>query len=127
MSNGTRLRKETEWRKRLARYRRAGISVVEFCVDEGISTPSFYAWRRRLSGGAGPHARTDDGAAGPVERHGPFAAVRVTGAVNGGGLVTVALPGGTRLEIPLLDPSAAAALIGAIVQADAEQAGGRPC
>lgn len=128
MSRGT--RKEMEWRRRLARFRRAGITVVKFCLGEGISTPAFYAWRRRLSSGASTPARTDADAAGGVERQGAFAPLRLTGAVTGvtgGGPVTVSLPGGTRLEIPLSDPSAAAALIRAILQADAQQAGGRPC
>jgi hypothetical protein len=36
------------WQQRLLRFERAGLSVTAFCDQEGVSTPSFYAWRRRL-------------------------------------------------------------------------------
>ena len=39
---------EATWRKRLARWRRSGKTVTEFCRQEGVSKPSFYAWRKRL-------------------------------------------------------------------------------
>jgi len=47
---GTRrsLEKEAFWRKILARQRRSGLSVREFCQGEGVSEGSFYAWRREL-------------------------------------------------------------------------------
>jgi hypothetical protein len=127
MARGRRLRKEVEWRERLARFARAGTSVVGFCSDEGVSTPAFYAWRRRLADEGGSAVPAEDALAVLVKRHGPFAPVRVTGAANGGNQVTVWLRGGTRLEIPLSDPSAAGTVVGAILHADAERAGGRPC
>jgi hypothetical protein len=30
------------------RFERSGLSAVAFCAKEGVSAPSFYAWRRRL-------------------------------------------------------------------------------
>ena len=39
---------EQHWRERLARWRRSGLSVREFCWREELSEPSFYVWRRRL-------------------------------------------------------------------------------
>ena len=39
--------KSEEWSARLSRYV-VGESVVAFCLREGVSTASFYAWRRRL-------------------------------------------------------------------------------
>jgi transposase len=38
----------TLWQQRLLRFERSGLSVTAFCDREGVSTPSFYAWRRRL-------------------------------------------------------------------------------
>jgi transposase len=38
----------TLWQQRLLRFKRSDLSVSAFCNREGISTPSFYAWRRRL-------------------------------------------------------------------------------
>jgi transposase len=36
------------WQQRLLRFQRSDLSVSAFCDREGVSTPSFYAWRRRL-------------------------------------------------------------------------------
>jgi hypothetical protein len=126
MAGERRLRKEAEWRERLARFGRAGTSVVQFCDDEGISPPAFYAWRKRLGAGA-TALQADDAAASLDQQHGLFAPVRVTGTAQGGNQVTVWLRGGTRLEIPLADPNVAGTVLGAILQADAERAGGQPC
>jgi hypothetical protein len=125
MAHGGRLRKEREWRQRLARFARARTSIVQFCVDEGVSTPAFYVWRKRL--GDGTTLPADNAPAGVSKRHAVFAPLRVTGTVAGGSHVLVWLRGGTRLEIPLSDPNAVATVLGAIVQADAQRAGDRPC
>ena len=53
------LGREAHWRAIVARWRRSGRSVREFCQAEGLSEPSFYAWRRKLT---------------RVEPHGPVAA-----------------------------------------------------
>src|SRR5262249_51653247 len=39
------------WHQRLQRFARSGLSITAFCEREGISPPSFYAWRRRLRHG----------------------------------------------------------------------------
>jgi transposase len=36
------------WQQRLERFRRSGLTVSAFCESEGVSTASFYTWRRRL-------------------------------------------------------------------------------
>lgn len=36
------------WRDVVERQERSGWSVVDFCRREGVSTASFYNWRRRL-------------------------------------------------------------------------------
>lgn len=36
------------WRERIASFERSGVSVRQFCKDNGIAEHSFYAWRRRL-------------------------------------------------------------------------------
>ena len=127
MAHGTRSRKEKEWRERLARFARAGTSIVQFCLDEGVSTPSFYAWRKRLSADTDTWARAEDVSDSCGGRHGRFAAVRVTGQSYGGSQVTAWLRGGTRLDVSLADADAVRIVIGALVRADGEQAGGRPC
>ena len=36
------------WHQRMERFARCGLSIAAFCRSEGVSQPSFYAWRRRL-------------------------------------------------------------------------------
>lgn len=36
------------WRKRVVRHSRSGLTVMEYCRREGVSTAAFYAWKRRL-------------------------------------------------------------------------------
>jgi hypothetical protein len=40
--------KADEWAKRIAAQQRSGISVKQFCKDQGLTECSFYAWRKRL-------------------------------------------------------------------------------
>jgi hypothetical protein len=40
---------EHTWRLRLRRQAASGLSVAAFCAREGVSSASFYAWRRRLA------------------------------------------------------------------------------
>ena len=40
--------KELHWRKMVDRQADSGLSIRQFCEKEGISQPSFYAWRKRL-------------------------------------------------------------------------------
>jgi hypothetical protein len=126
MARSARLHKVIEWRERLTRFARAGISIVQFCLDEGVSTPSFYAWRKRLSADGKRWMWSEDASDSPGVRHGSFAAVRVTGQ-SPGSQITVSLRGGTRLDISLGDADTVRVVIEALLRADAEQAGGRPC
>jgi hypothetical protein len=43
--------RELYWRGVLERQAHSGESVVEFCEVEGVSTASFYSWRKRLRSG----------------------------------------------------------------------------
>ena|SRR5947209_17629818 len=40
--------KTDEWAERIAAQRRSGISVKQFCKEQGLREWSFYAWRKRL-------------------------------------------------------------------------------
>ena len=40
--------RELHWRKIVDRQAGSGLSIRQFCAKEGISQPSFYAWRKRL-------------------------------------------------------------------------------
>jgi transposase len=41
--------KEKYWRRLLRQWRRSGWTPREFCDQQGISQPSFYAWRREIA------------------------------------------------------------------------------
>jgi len=40
--------KADEWAERVAAQQRSGISVKQFCKEQGLTEYSFYAWRKRL-------------------------------------------------------------------------------
>jgi hypothetical protein len=40
--------KASRWREILRRQANSGVSIRRFCAREGLSEPSFYAWRKRL-------------------------------------------------------------------------------
>src|ERR1700686_3097972 len=40
--------KADEWAERIAAQQRSGISVKQFCKEQGLTECSFYAWRNRL-------------------------------------------------------------------------------
>jgi hypothetical protein len=40
------------WVERLTRFHSSGLRPAEFCAHEGVSLPSFYSWKRRLTAAA---------------------------------------------------------------------------
>jgi hypothetical protein len=40
--------KAAEWAERIAAQQRSGVSVKQFCKEQGLTEYSFYAWRKRL-------------------------------------------------------------------------------
>ena len=40
--------KADEWAERIAAQQRSGVSVKQFCREQGLTECSFYAWRKRL-------------------------------------------------------------------------------
>ena len=40
--------KADEWARRIAAQQGSGISVKQFCKEQGLTEGSFYAWRKRL-------------------------------------------------------------------------------
>lgn len=41
--------KEQFWRRLLGQWHRSGLSVRDFCAEQGLSEPNFYAWRRNIA------------------------------------------------------------------------------
>jgi hypothetical protein len=40
--------KADQWAERIAAQQRSGMSVKQFCKEQGLTEYSFYAWRKRL-------------------------------------------------------------------------------
>ena len=40
--------KGDQWAERIAAQQRSGVSVKQFCKEQGLTEYSFYAWRKRL-------------------------------------------------------------------------------
>ena len=38
----------TQWRERLNRHSKSGLTIQAFCEQEGVSLSVFYAWKRNL-------------------------------------------------------------------------------
>jgi hypothetical protein len=78
MVRGSNPIKVQEWTERLARYRNSEMSVAQFCDAEGVSSPSFYQWQRKLGKRSVSAGSVKDSAASSTDRPGAFQAVQVT-------------------------------------------------
>ena len=97
------------WGERLERFARANQTVAQFCAAEGISEPSFYAWKRTLSG----EAKSPD----PVTP--TLVPIRLTPSPDGPPIEMV-FPSGAVLRFPTdTRPEVIAAVVHAVE--------GRPC
>jgi hypothetical protein len=89
--------------------------VAGFCEREGVSTASFYAWRKRLRGTI---QAGEDGRAA-------FASVRLTSA---GTPMAIHLPGGVRVEVPTENLAAVRAVVGEVLaRAGGPEGADGPC
>lgn len=95
---------ERRWRDLIARWKRSGVTVSDFCIDQGVSIASFYAWKRELA------AR--DQAVTPTTTPMPtFVPVRVAPPAT----IEVVLKSGVVVRVPVsADPLAVAQLVAAL-------------
>jgi transposase len=100
------------WTERLARFPASGLTPAQFCAQQGVSLPSFYAWRRRLAAQAAATEPGSDDAPGP--RLLPVRLPPTNAAVE------LVLPSGAVLR---LAPGCDLAFVRALLQA----LGGAPC
>jgi hypothetical protein len=96
-----------EWRARLARHAKSGLTVARFCDREDVTVATFHYWRRKCGGEA----------AEPELTRAEFAPVEV---VHGSG-VTIRFPGGAVMEIPETREDLLRALVAALA------GGSEPC
>ena len=90
--------RESYWRQAVERQTRSGISIAAFCEAEGVSTASFYAWRRRLRDIRSQRRHEGDQRPRLVPLTvSPPPLQQITPALP---RVEIVLPGGVRLCIP---------------------------
>jgi transposase-like protein len=122
MARGARESVVEQWRERLLRWRGSGQSVREFCRRERVSQPSFYQWRRKLTGtpladGSASRNRfvpvqVVDEASGADDSGGWQGSVRSAPAAA----VEITLPGGTTVRTgALVDESQLRSVLRAVL------------
>ena len=119
MTRGLSPVKVAQWTERLERYECSGLTVVQFCRQEGVSSPTFYQWRRKLALAAGSDRQAVSGGrrsprTGVAKRaasksqwdsttemaaSSSFRPVRLTAGPEGAVCLTVRLPGGVELAV----------------------------
>jgi transposase-like protein len=114
--------KAAVWRERLRRFSRSGLTVAQFCEDEGVSEPSFYQWRKRLQSSADePHAEAQ-----PAFQQVAVTPTRPTPPPS----VSIQLRCGARIELPSDDVELVQAVVRELTRAESEPAspaGGGRC
>lgn len=100
--------KRREWRERLERLERSGLTVVAFCVAEEVSMPSFFQWKRRLGRGSAERrpAKGRVIKTGEIEQP-KFLPVRIAIAAQ----VELELNNGVRVRVPANDAAAIHAVV----------------
>ena len=74
------------WQERFTRFASTDLTVAEFCRSEGVSTPSFYRWRKIASPPSSPPSS-------PSPRFVPLTLSAVQ-------VATLRLPGGASIDLP---------------------------
>jgi transposase-like protein len=85
------------WQERLAGRNASGLSIDEFCVDEGVSRSTFYRWVRRLKAGIPKAVQEEGGNVTLAEMaEAKFLPVSVTASP-----VEIELPNGGVVRLPV--------------------------
>ena len=50
---------EQFWRMAIETWQASGLSIRQFCKDEGLSEPALYLWRKKLTGVSSVHDEQD--------------------------------------------------------------------
>ncbi len=85
------------WQQRLENREASGLSIDEFCVDEGVSRSTFYRWVRRLRNGIPDVVKEEGASLTLAELSEPkFLPVSVTASP-----VEIELPNGGLVRLPV--------------------------
>ena len=90
--------KQLYWQEIIGRQAGSGLSVRQFCVAEGVSEPSFYAWRRKLGKPkrGGKRSQTSSGRRSALRNGREFIPLKL---LESSGVVEVVHPLGYRVRV----------------------------
>ena len=109
--------RELHWRGVLQRQAKSGLSVAEFCRQESILGPSFYAWRRRLKVRDATAEQENQPVAPQPSNAGQLLPVRIE-SVGQSESVRILLRQGVSLDVPSsIAPSSLTELLSALREA----------
>jgi hypothetical protein len=104
-------KKERFWRDAIRQQQRSGQSVRDYCRNQGLTEPSFYAWRREITGRGCQRAKRVQRRAA---KRPAFVSLQLApGTVPiGSASIECLLPNGVVLRLPAgMEPAAIAALL----------------
>jgi hypothetical protein len=110
------------WRERIREQEASGLTIEQFCSQEGVARSKFHAWKRRL--------RLTDAAGQCPALPSPSSFLPVTVRLLQRGLeetppIEADLPNGVRLRIPTADPRLACRIIRTVAAAHTNSGGAR--
>jgi hypothetical protein len=121
MTVGSGREKAALWRDRFRRQSRSGLPVARFCSEEGVSVPSFYAWRKKMAS-PGPTSRSTPKPA--CQRAAPARVFQSLTVAAARPALSIRLPGGVELQVPAENLDLIRVVIGELARVTA---GGVPC
>lgn len=88
------------WADRMRRFEADDRTVTQFCLDEGVSQPSFYQWRRKLKErSSGPDDRRPIGNARFLPVALPTAPTAGVDVHPAPAVATIEMPGGVTIRV----------------------------
>ncbi len=128
MSDELRSKKVEEWSDRFLRFSNCRQTVAEFCHAEGVSQPSFYAWRKKLKAIGLATIADYDVSAKAVKSVSPRSFEPVSLAPHSPCSVglKVRLPGGIELELRDA-PNVIEAVVKQLVESSLRKTGSQTC
>jgi transposase-like protein len=85
------------WQDRLKERGASGLSIGEFCLDEGVSRSTFYRWVRRIQEGIPESVKVE----GEAPRLAEFAEPKFLPVTLKGSAVEIELPNGGSVKVPV--------------------------
>jgi hypothetical protein len=107
--------KVAAWRERFVRFEASELGTADFFAAEGVSSASFYAWRRKLGLSQTRVAKND-----PRVSREPGEGVFQQVLIHTAPALAVRLPGGVQLEASGVDEQALRTIVGELVRATRE-------